>query len=178
MSQIVRGLRWIDRLLLKAQNIILIFSTATIIVLMAIGVIMRYIFNGNFNGLEELILILGFWIYFFGGAVAYRDADHMEASMLHPLLKTEKRQAAYRIFKFAVELPIVVVVAKWSYEFIVWSLAYLPSTVVYNIPYVVAQMPIFLCYGLAVFYTAANLVKAIAAFRRCCVNGIGEVNNT
>ena len=55
MTFIVRGLKWIDRILLKAQNAILIFSTATIILLMAIGVLMRYIFSGNFNGLERCV---------------------------------------------------------------------------------------------------------------------------
>ena len=176
MTFIVRGLKWIDRILLKAQNAILIFSTATIILLMAIGVLMRYIFSGNFNGLEELILILGFWIYFFGGSVAYRDGDHMEASLIAPLLKTEKQKAAYHIFKFTLELPIVIVVAKWSYDFIAWSLEYMPTTVVYRIPYAVAQVPIFICYGLAIFYTIANLVKAIVALRNCCAHNAGEVN--
>jgi len=133
---------------------------------MTIGVVMRYFFNGNFNGLEELILILGFWIYFFGGAVAYRDADHMEASMVQPLLNTPKKKAIYKIFKHAVELPIVIVVAVWSYQFIVWSLTFKPETVVYHIPYAVAQIPIFICYGLAIFYTLANMMRGVAMLRQ------------
>lgn len=85
-------LQRIDSVLLKIQNAILIFSTASIILLMCIGVIMRYFLNANFNGLEELILILGFWIYFVGGAIAFRDDDHMEASILYPMIKSEKKK--------------------------------------------------------------------------------------
>ena len=102
MMKILRG---IDSALLKIQNLILVFSTAIIILFMCTGVVMRYFFHANFHGLEELLLILGFWIYFFGGSVAFHDEDHMEASILQPRLKTQKSKDIYLIARNVLSLP-------------------------------------------------------------------------
>ena len=59
----------------------------------------------------------------------------------------------------------LVIVCKWSYDYVVWSIDLLPTTVTYNIPYAVAQVPILVCFVLAVFYTIANVVKAAAALK-------------
>ena len=164
MMKILRG---IDSALLKIQNLILVFSTAIIILFMCTGVVMRYFFNANFDGLEELLLIMGFWIYFFGGSVAFHDEDHMEASILQPRLKTPKSKAIHLIARNVLSLPILVIVSKWSYDYVVWSIDLLPTTVTYNIPYAVAQVPILVCFVLAVFYTIANVVKAVAVLKNC-----------
>ena len=144
MTQVLRK---IDALLLKIQNAILIFSTSVIILLMCAGVVMRYFLHSNFNGLEELILLLGFWIYFFGSSVAFRDDDHMEASILQPLLRTDKERRIYAIVRNAVSLPVIAVAAIWTAK------------------YVVAQVPLLLCFILAFVYTAANLWRAAAGLR-------------
>lgn len=162
MMKILRG---IDSALLKIQNLILVFSTAIIILFMCTGVVMRYFFHANFHGLEELLLIMGFWIYFFGGSVAFHDEDHMEASILQPRLKTQKSKDIYLIARNVLSLPTLVIVCKWSYDYVVWSIDLLPTTVTYNIPYAVAQVPILICFVLAVFYTIANVVKAAAALK-------------
>lgn len=126
MMKILRG---IDSALLKIQNLILVFSTAIIILFMCTGVVMRYFFHANFHGLEELLLILGFWIYFFGGSVAFHDEDHMEASILQPRLKTQKSKDIYLIARNVLSLPTLVIVCKWSYDYVVWSIDLLPTTV-------------------------------------------------
>ena len=162
MTQVLRK---IDALLLKIQNAILIFSTSVIILLMCAGVVMRYFLHSNFNGLEELILLLGFWIYFFGSSVAFRDDDHMEASILQPLLRTDKERRIYAIVRNAVSLPVIAVAAIWTAKYVQWSFMFWPTTVVYNLPYVVAQVPLLLCFILAFVYTAANLWRAAAGLR-------------
>ena len=156
----------LDMIFLKLQQAIIIFSTAMIIILMCISVVMRYFLNSNFNGLEELILILGFWIYFFGGSIAYRDNDHMEASIIYPSLKTNKQKSIYLTCKYLLEIPVIFIVVVWSYNYIAWSMKFLPATAVHNIPYVVSQTPILICYFLAFFYTIGNVVKTIALYHK------------
>lgn len=89
----------------------------------------------------------------------------MEASILQPRLKTQKSKDIYLIVRNVLSLPTLVIVCKWSYDYVVWSIDLLPTTVTYNIPYAVAQVPILVCFVLAVFYTIANVVKAAAALK-------------
>lgn len=159
-------LRAIDLVLLKIQKVVLIFSTGMVILFMCIGIVMRYFFKLNFNGMEELLLILGFWIYFFGGSVAFRDNDHMEASILLPRLKTERSRTIYMAVRSVVSIPILFVVTVWAAQYVWWSFKFWPTTLVYNIPDVVSQVPLLMCFFLATFYTAAHLVRSIVWLKK------------
>jgi len=164
MSILVKILKEIDIFLVKTQKSVLIFSSATIILTICLGVIMRYFLKSNLNGMEEIVLLLGFWIYFLGGSLAFREDDHIEANILGPFLKSEKSKTIHKIIKFMISIPILIIVTIWSYHYINWSLKYLPTTVVYNIPIVAAQFPILLCYFLAIIYTFALIVRTILSY--------------
>lgn len=164
MRVLVNILKKIDIFLVKIQKSILIFCGATIILAICFNVIMRYFLKSSLSGMEEIVLLLGFWIYFIGSSLAFREDDHINADLTGSFLKSEKSKTIIKIIKYTISIPILIILTIWSYRYINWSLKYLPTTVVYNIPLVVAQLPILICYFLAVFYTFALLVHTISSY--------------
>ena len=79
------------KLLEKILRFVLIFTGIAIVLLVTYYVITRYLLGTNFNGFEELCILIVVWMYFFGAANASREQSHISADMLDLFVKNPPR---------------------------------------------------------------------------------------
>ncbi|MEH6650820.1 MAG: TRAP transporter small permease subunit [Motiliproteus sp.] len=75
ISKIERALDWTFRALMVTTGLALAF-------LMFAQVIMRYILESSFTGIEEVAVLLGVWIYFLGMGYATRVHEHIHGGVI------------------------------------------------------------------------------------------------
>lgn len=54
-------------LLLRFQRFVIIVSSLFVVASIGATVVLRYIFKTDLYGLEEIVVIFAFWLYFMGG---------------------------------------------------------------------------------------------------------------
>ncbi|WP_428776368.1 TRAP transporter small permease [Vibrio sp.] len=61
--------------------------------LMFVQVIMRYMFDSPFSGIEEIAILLGVWIYFPAMGYATRTKEHIYGGVINLIVKDELKLA-------------------------------------------------------------------------------------
>ena len=151
----------IDKLLIKLQEYILIFTSVGISLLIFSAAFVRYILESDFYGSEEIVMLLAFWLYFIGSALAERENSHISANMVNVFVKNERIKQFFAILKYTLSLAICLIVTYWSYEFIMRSFRLNPSTPVLRMPLVYTQIPVFISFALMNVYILLHLIQSI-----------------
>ncbi len=68
--------------LLKLEHLVVIICCIAIVLLVFVTVLMRYIFKTSFQGMEDLVMLFAFGIYFIGAALSSRDESQITADIL------------------------------------------------------------------------------------------------
>lgn len=85
---------YLERLLFGA----IVLSGLGLTALMFTQVLLRYVFNSPFVGIEELALLLGAWSYFLGLAYVTRNGEHIHGGIVTLLTKNPKVIQGIRLF--------------------------------------------------------------------------------
>ena len=150
----------IDRALEYLNESILIIAGIAITLLILAGAALRYIFAFNFKGSEEIILMIGFWLYFIGSISAAREKSHLHADMVTLFTRNEKVIAAAALVKDVLSLLICALAIQWCYEYWCWTFPLRPTTSVYKLPLFVSQIPMCLSF----------VLWAVFLIRDCCTS--------
>ncbi|EAR62213.1 TRAP transporter small permease [Neptuniibacter caesariensis] len=86
-----RMLNWLFRTMMLLAGLGLAF-------LMFSQVIMRYIFESPFTGIEELSILLAVWIYFLGMGYATREREHIHGGIVSLVVKDPFKVNIIRFF--------------------------------------------------------------------------------
>ena len=149
------------RVLVGLERFILVAASISAVLAVFLSVLMRYVFETDLYGVEEIIIILAMWLYFIGGAYgSYKDC-HITADVLSVYVKSPKAQRALKIFVAAVAVFCCVVLVKWSLTYLAFTLKINAKSISLRIPMVVSQLPICLCFFLSLIYSIYHLINAI-----------------
>ena len=85
--------------LLMIEKTIMIIASIGVVLLIFISVIARYIFEKNFAGMEELVVLVAFWIYFIGGTYGSYEGSHITADILSVFVKGEKASTVIALIR-------------------------------------------------------------------------------
>ncbi len=162
----ISTLKRINKVLIGIQEYIMIFSSVLIAGMIFIGAVMRYILKTDFYGMEELLMIFAFWLYFIGSSVASYEDSHINAELLSAFIHNERIKGLLKIFKYFLSLLISLLTTKWCVEFIMWNLDKNPKTPVYGIPLLVPQSAILISFILMSIYILGHLVNSITEFKK------------
>ena len=80
--------------LLTFEKVIMIIASILVVILITISVVMRYILEKNFPGMEELVVMVAFWIYFMGGIYGSYENSHITADILSVFVEKERTKLA------------------------------------------------------------------------------------
>jgi len=83
-------MRLILKFLLRFQKTIMIFTSLSIVFLLTASTILRYFFKTDIPGVEELLLLPIFWLYFMGGSQASYEDSHISGELLSTYVKNKK----------------------------------------------------------------------------------------
>ena len=154
--------------LLKIMDMIVNYFGRTVCLITGIAVplviliaaFLRYT-GYNFSGYEEIVMLCAFWLYFMGSVLASRDDTQIQADMCNLVCKDECKLRIIHIIKYIVSLFFSLVGTYWAFQYLSWSFARNPKSIVYRFPMTISQMAIMVCFVLMSIYLVVYLTKEI-----------------
>ena len=80
-------------------------------------VLMRYVFNSPFLGIEEIALLLGAWVYFPAIAYATRQGEHISGGILGLLVKSPKKKQVVNLCMTLLSIVVCVVFGYFALKY-------------------------------------------------------------
>ncbi|MEG6521026.1 TRAP transporter small permease [Desulfotomaculum sp. 1211_IL3151] len=152
--------------LLKIQKGIMVFTSLSIIVAISLGAILRYVFKTDIKGLEEILVVLAFWMYFMGGSYGSYEKSHITAEIISTMVKKPQILGPLKLFSSFMTTALCLVVTYFAANFFLWSLAKGGTTTALKIPLIISQSSIFIGFVLMSLYTVIHFIKDLAAYRK------------
>lgn len=147
--------------LLVIERAVMILASIGVVLLIFISVVMRYLLEKNFAGMEELVILVAFWIYFIGGAYGSYEGSQITADILSVFIKKEKGKLIVALFRDIITTIILFAASYCAVELMVYTLEAGAVTSVLKMPMMVVYTPIIVGIFLMNFYTLAHAVNDV-----------------
>ena len=147
-----------DNLFEKIVSVIMVTSAAFVVLAVGTSAIMRYFIRRDIYGVEELITIAAFWMYFAGAVYATKTRQQISAEMFSMFTKNSKFLYGIAVTQRSVTLLLCLIYAWWGWEFISWSVSGGGKTTLWQIPLYVGQSAVFLGLVCMLVYFVRDLI--------------------
>jgi TRAP-type C4-dicarboxylate transport system permease small subunit len=161
IEAIKKSLMW--RMLIAIQKWLMIASSIFVVLIMCAVVVLRYVFRSDLYGIEEIVIIAAFWLYFMGSSYGVYEKSHVKADIL-PQMMSEKNQAFLSVIINLIVAGLCILFTYWSIDMITHCLKYMPRTTGLRIPIVVSQFSIFVGYFLMSIYSVIYFLESLFGF--------------
>lgn len=151
--------------LMKIINFMVITSGIIMAITFFLVVILRYGFGADLFAYEEWLMVIAFWMFFLGGAIATHERKHINADIFGFLINNKKLAFIRALVIDLIEFIIILFVVYWGYLMVQESIRAYPNwqqTVALNIPFLIPRMGIFIGFSLMALYTALHLYTLIS----------------
>lgn len=148
-------------ILLKSQKFILILSSIIVTLGLVLSVIFRYVLKLDLFGIDELLLIPIFIIYFIGGAQGSYEESHIRADLIESYVTSPKILNALKLFNQLFVLIVGIIIVIWSFNYLLWSFSSGGDTPGWGIPLYLPHGTILVGFILMVFYTFIQFLNQI-----------------
>lgn len=170
---ILQSIRWVLKRLETIQKIML-FVVSILLVLGVTGqVILRYVLKSNLLGLEEMIILLAFWLYFLGGIYGSATRTHITADLTEVYIKNKKLKQFVKLIVSLITVFISCVFAYYSVDYLTWGVERGATSPVLKLPMVWSQSSVFVGFTLMAFYFIVHFVKDLLMFLNISKDGCG-----
>lgn len=144
--------------LAKIERAIMVVTSITIVVLVMVQVVLRYVFKHPIMGVEEMATLVGFWMYFIGAAYGSRERSHIKADLLNVMVKDMKKLAFVKSLVTLFTLVMAAIMTNWTWNYVLWSLATFERSPSLRIPMIYSQVALFVAALLMTLYTFVEFV--------------------
>ena len=149
-------IRFQDTVIWKAIRSVMstigIISQAVVLLALFAEVIMRYILDMKLFGIEEIIMLVAYWLYFMGGAYASMVEGHIQADLINVYVKNEKVKGLLGLIAKLVETIATGGFAWYSWRYFLLGLQQNPTTSALGIPVVTMRLALGLGYSFMAFF--------------------------
>lgn len=152
------------KILLKTEQALMIICSSAMALLIVFNVVLRYVFNQNFYGSEEIILIFAFWLYFLGAAYGSMENSHIKADLANVYIKNQRAKEGVALIAMMVTTTVNLIILKWALDYMIWDIIKMPKSTGLKIPLIVPQSAIFVGLALMAFYHVYYLVTGLRAY--------------
>ena len=156
----------LGKALLAAEHTVTIICCVAIVLLVFVSVAMRYIFKSSFQGMEELIMLFAFGIYFIGAALSSREETQITADVMSLVVKKSRSQNLLRAFQNLADGVLIGICGVFSLEEMFFVLDAGSRTAGLKLPLWVIYMVIFIGLFLMAFYALVHSVEYFVKFLR------------
>ena len=151
--------------LLKIEQFVVIVCCIAIISLVFLTVILRYVFKTSLQGMEELVMLFAFGIYFIGGALGTYSESQITADMTSLFVKNPRRKMGIRAFQNLVDAILIGICAVFATQQMLFVLEVGTRTSGLKLPawimYTIVLVGLFLMSFYAFWHFWNYLKKAI-----------------
>lgn len=159
-------------LLLKFQKWIMFISSIIIALGLSLAVILRYVLKMDLFGIEELLIIPIFLLYFFGATYGTYEKSHITADILDSYIKNAKVLLWIRTFTTFISLLASSVFSYWAIQYFIWSVNKLEKTPGWHIPLFIPHGVVMIGFVLMSMYFLIHLYTHIQCIRGKKVEGM------
>ena len=142
----------------KIVTVVMVATAAFVVLAVGCSAIMRYFVRRDIYGVEELITIAAFWMYFAGAVYATKTRQQISAEMFTVLTKNPKVLYVVALAQRSITLLLCLIYAWWGWEFIFWSVQSGGRTTLWQIPLYVGQSAVFLGLICMLIYFVRDLI--------------------
>lgn len=136
--------------------------TANVVVLLSIfaSVLLRYVLNLSLFGVDEIIVMVAYWLYFIGGAYATATDGHIKADLVSAFVHNARVVYVVRFLAKLLELTVTIFFCRWSFRYFLYTgVAKWPVTAGLHIPHIFMMMPLFIGYALCAFLSTFQAIE-------------------
>ena len=148
-------------LVLKLERFVIVLTGWLVTVLIVLGVVLRYLLNADLFGIEEILIILAFWLYFMGSAYGSYEGSHIRADIYKVFLKNPKAVKLINLLTLSISSFTSAVFTIWGFKYVLWGLQKGAKSPGWRIPQVIPQSSIFFGFLLMTVYFSVHLVRTI-----------------
>jgi TRAP-type C4-dicarboxylate transport system permease small subunit len=147
------------------QKFICLVTCVIIVCLVAMTVACRYFFRVDVAGAEELLWMIGFWMFFLGASLGSQERSHISADVLTTMLKSHKARMLVSVFRGVVTSGLSIYVAMLAVDLVLWSMRMNPKSPTLRLPVVYAQAGIAVGCVLMAFYSVFYTIRDFLLLR-------------
>lgn len=157
-------LRMFDRFdshLVKVQKVMAISFGLIMSFGMTAAIVSRQVFKNPLLGMEEIIVVSGFWFYMVGVTLAASERSHLRVEVIPMFVRNKRVVAVIEVFLSVLALFLAGVILYWCFDLLAWSIKkhdILPAT---KLPSYVPQSSFPLAMTLLAAYFARDLLRDI-----------------
>jgi len=143
----------------------LIVCSLFVVTSIGMTVVLRYIFKTDLYGLEEIVVIFAFWLYFMGGSYGSYTRTHITADIVSVCFPEGKLKSMITVLSSTITFALSLLFSYWAYDFFIFGIQMGARTPVWRIPMVVSYTAVFLGLILMTLYFFVDLLADIKAMR-------------
>lgn len=147
--------------LLNLQKVIMFLSGVLVLMGLVAAVLLRYVFHKDLYGLEELIMIPAFWMYFIGASYGTHLDTHITADLTNAYIKSKRIKSLIQVLNTMICLVIAAVFTVWANDYVAWSIESGATSSVWGYPHYIPQSAILFGFLLMTFYLLVKFIKEI-----------------
>jgi TRAP-type C4-dicarboxylate transport system permease small subunit len=144
-------IRWAQWLVVFAASIIIVALICTIVVL-------RYVFEMDLYGMEELAVFVGIWLFFIGASYASQQREQISADVIPQYLRNPAACGGLELLTTIVSLGVCVLAAYWAWDWLSWGLERPARSPVHDIPMTVTHTAVLASFILMSVFTLRDVV--------------------
>ncbi|MBY4677204.1 TRAP transporter small permease [Marinobacterium arenosum] len=147
------------RLVLRLQRLLAIAGTVFIVLGVSCGALFRYVLGVSFHGLEELLVIAAFWMYFMGASCASYEKKHITAEAFSIYCTWPLLRKLVACLAAAITFGLSALYTVWGWDFLTWSIEAGGETTRLQIPLAVGHSAVFVGFLLMSGYFLVDLIS-------------------
>ena len=106
-----------EQLLNKVFRSLMMLTCLSLAALVFAQVIMRYVFESPFSGIEEVSILLAVWVYFLGMGYATREREHIHGGIVSLVVKDQQKVAYIRFIGSLICMIAACVFGYFAYKY-------------------------------------------------------------
>ena len=161
LDAIKNSLAW--KFILWLQRALLVLSSLFVVLIMCVTVLLRYVFKSDLFGMEEIVVIAAFWLYFMGSSYGVFDQSHVKADIIPQLLPPRGR-AILAVVMDLVMAVLFILFTVWAVDMVMYSIEWMPRTTGLRIPVFISQSSVLAGYALMSFYAVVHFFDGLFSF--------------
>lgn len=150
----------------RFQRIVLIVVSLFVSTFIFVEVLLRYVFKKPIMGIEEILPLGAFWLYFIGASYGSYKRSHIKAEIIEVMLKNPQAVAVIRAIASFITFGLGLYLCKWGYNFFIYGLTEGEFSATLFIPMVYSQSAVFFGLILMTFYFLIELIDRVRTIRQ------------
>ncbi|MGC9372164.1 MAG: TRAP transporter small permease [Thermovirgaceae bacterium] len=149
--------------LVKTQEWLLTLTSIFVVLIMCVEVFLRYVIKSDLFGLEEIVVIAAFWLYFMGSSYGVYEKSHVKADIIPQMLKPAHQALLSVIIRFTMA-ALCILYSVWAVDMVSYSIEWMPKTTGLRIPIFISQSSILAGYILMSLYSVVYFFEDLFRF--------------